>query len=65
MRDLEGHGVLGEEVLALGSLGNDASEGLEGDGTDGDEGGEEEEHGGTERSVATLLLRCRHFREEK
>ena len=47
-RRLEGHGVLGEEFLALGRLGNDAAEGLQGDGRDDGEGGEEEDHRGAE-----------------
>ena len=43
-RRLEVHGVLGEEVLAFGRLGDHAEEGLEGEAGDGEEGGEQNHH---------------------
>ena len=55
---LEVHGVLGEEVLALGGLGDDAAEGLDAEGADGEEGGEEDDHGEAEGAGALASPRA-------
>ena len=64
-RRLEGHGVLGEEVLALGSLGHDAGQGLEGESTNSEDGGEHDSQGEAEGGVATLLREQRERERER